>query len=353
MTNSQRNFTPKYETRLPAEWEPQDAVMLVWPHEKTDWAYMLDEAKACFAQIITAIIRQKERVILVVPEDEQIHFCPASESHLLQIVRYRTNDTWARDICPIVTFKGSTPIINDFKFNGWGLKFAADFDNLLSSFMHKQQIFNGKYANRLNFVLEGGAIESDGKGTLLTTSQCLLSKNRNGGLSKSQITQRLKKCFGAKKILWLDFGFLEGDDTDSHIDTLARFAPNNNLLYTATDRHNDTHYAELKQMERQLDSFSNADGDKFNLIPLPLPNPIFDENGCRLPATYANFLIGNGFVLVPTYGQPENDKKAIAAILQAFPSHNIIGINCSALIRQHGSLHCVTMQLPKKSYRHD
>jgi len=195
--------------------------------------------------------------------------------------------------------------------------------------------------------LEGGSIESNGKGTILTTSQCLLSKNRNGGYSQEEIEEQLKSFFGANRILWLDHGYMAGDDTDSHVDTLARFAPNDTIVYVATNNPNDEHYEELAKMEAQLKSFRTENGDNYKLIPVPLPSPIYDEDDLRLPATYANFLICNGFVAVPTYGQPDNDKAAMEAIAKAFPGRKIVGIDCNALIKQHGSLHCVTMQFPE------
>ena len=357
-------------TRFPAEWEAQDAIMLLWPHENTDWAYILKDAQKCFTDIATAINQNGENIVIISPD------CKKVKKQLVNLdlskIRFEdipTNDTWARDTCAITTLQyiqgssnGSIPnlltaIINDFKFNGWGLKFAADKDNLVTHNLLSTGLFNSEnlsdvkieYRNRLNFVLEGGSIESDGKGTLMTTSQCLLSANRNGEYARQEIEAYLKSVFSVKKILWLDYGNLAGDDTDGHIDTLARFAPDNKILYVECDNSNDTHYDELNAMKCQLEKFTSADGEKYNLIGLPMPSPIYDENGERLPATYANFLIANDIVLVPTYGQQENDNKALSIIGNVFKSHKVIGIDCTALIRQHGSLHCVTMQFPKGS----
>lgn len=331
--------------RFPAEWERQDAVMLVWPHKGTDWADMLEEVRACFADIIRTINDNGEHVLLVVSDCDTPEFA----SPLTHILHAETNDTWARDICPITTWSGGHAVFNDFKFNGWGLKFAANLDNMLTTGIWEQGVLNGEYRNWLDFVLEGGSVESDGNGLLLTTAACLLSKNRNGGSTKEQIEEYLRQALGARKILWLDSGHLEGDDTDSHIDTLARLIPGNGILYVGTDDENDPHYRDLKRMEAQLSEFTDCDGRPFTLTRLPLPNPIYGNGGERLPATYANFLIGNGFVLVPTYGQPENDEKALAVIRQRFGNSKIIGIDCNALIKQHGSLHCVTMQFPANS----
>ena len=200
----------------------------------------------------------------------------------------------------------------------------------------------------MGFALEGGSIESDGNGLILTTSECLLSPNRNGDLSKEEIEQYLTTIFGIKKMLWLDYGFLEGDDTDSHIDTLARIAPNDTIVYVGTDDMSDIHYEALQSMKQQLTQFTTLEGNKFNLIELPLPDPIYDEDGYRLPATYANFLIMDKSVIMPIYNQPQKDFLATQIMQIAFPNHNIITVDCNALIKQHGSLHCVTMQLPKE-----
>ena len=233
-----------------------------------------------------------------------------------------------------------------FSFNGWGLKFAANFDNLITSRINENKLFNGEYVNRLNFVLEGGSIESDGKGTLLTTSECLLSPNRNGEWDKKQIESYLKENFSVQQVLWLDHGFLSGDDTDSHIDTLARLCPDDTIAYVRCADKDDMHYEALSEMERQLRSFRSLEGKPFRLLPLPMAAPIYHE-GERLPATYANFLILNHAILYPTYSQPDNDREAAHILQQAFTGYEIIGIDCRPLIKQHGSLHCVTMQYPK------
>lgn len=337
--------------RLPAEWERQDAVMMAWPHPDTDWAYMLEEVKLCFHNIAKAIVNNGEMLIIITPNvketQEELSDLDSSKLHLVEIA---TNDTWARDMCPIITFDNQTARINDFKFNGWGLKFAADLDNLINTkLFNKYHIFNGEYCNHLNFALEGGSIESDGEGTILTTAECLLSPNRNGGSTKEEIDAYVRNAFGADKVLWLDHGYLAGDDTDSHVDTLARLAPNNTIIYTCTDRKDDEHFEALNKMKEQLKTFTNNKGEQFTLEEVPLPEAIYDEDGLRLPATYANFLIGNGFVLVPIYNQPENDEKALSVFAKVFPNYKIEGIDCNALIKQHGSLHCVTMQIPENS----
>lgn len=342
----------KDQIRFPAEWERQDAIMLSWPHKDTDWAYMIDEVKDCFKNIAKAIIDSSERLIIIAPNIEEAKTdLIGADLSLVDFYEIPTNDTWARDIMAITTYIGDKAIINDFKFNGWGLKFRADKDNLITSRLMKQTslFHNSKYVNHLSFALEGGSIESDGIGTLLTTSECLLSPNRNGAHSKEEIEEYLKTSFGVNRILWLDFGALAGDDTDSHIDTLARFSDEKTIIYTCTNNKGDLHYESLQKMKKQIKSFVTDEGFPYKTFELPLPQPIYDKDGERLPATYANFLIGNGFVLVPTYKQKDNDATALSIIQEAFPNHKIVGIDCTSLIKQHGSLHCVTMQFPLNS----
>jgi agmatine/peptidylarginine deiminase len=334
-------------TRLPAEWEPQQAVLLAWPHANTDWAYMLDEVEKCYEQIARAIVRYA-KLIIVAPDTTNIsarlNDCPNDKVFFLDV---DTNDTWTRDYGAITTLKqDGSPIYNDFCFNGWGLKFASNFDNLVTRKMVFAGLLNGTYHNELGFVLEGGSIESDGKGTILTTRECLLSPNRNGDLSRKEISTHLKKVFGAQKVLWLDHGALEGDDTDSHIDTLARLAPHNTIVYVGCSDKSDSHYEELAAMRADLQAMRNINGEPFNLVELPLPDPIFDEEGERLPATYANFLVINNAVLLPIYNQPKKDRLAEQIMKIVFPDHDIVCIDCNALIKQHGSLHCATMQFP-------
>ncbi|MDD2899655.1 MAG: agmatine deiminase family protein [Desulfuromonadaceae bacterium] len=334
--------------RLPAEWEIQDGVLMAWPHEGTDWAYMLDDVLPVFVDIIRQITRF-ERIILTAPHAAAVsEYLGKAGIDLSNITLYEipNNDTWARDFGPVTVIYNNTPTMLDFGFNGWGLKFPANFDNVISK--HLKQ--NGAFIPNLNtigLILEGGSIESDGLGTILTTTECLLSPNRNPQLSKSEIEQALASLVGAKRIHWLNHGYLAGDDTDSHIDTLARICPNNTIVYQACDHPLDEHFEPLKLMERELREFSAPDGSPYHLIPLPWPTARFDEHAHRLPATYANFLIINGAVLVPTYRDHENDSTALERIATAFPGREIIGIDCLPLLEQHGSLHCVTMQLPQ------
>lgn len=334
--------------RLPAEWEPQGAVLLAWPHGGTDWADMLPEVQACYRRIAEAAA---ERAILIVigPDTDDIarglaHIDPKR----MHIVRVDTNDTWTRDYGAITTIApDGAPTLHDFCFNGWGLKFASCLDNMATRALIERQVLPRQaYANHLGFVLEGGSIDSDGAGTLLTTSACLLSPNRNGDLDRSAIEAKLCRTLGVRRVLWLDYGALAGDDTDSHVDTLARFAPGDTIVYTGCDDRADEHYDQLQAMAAQLREFRTADGKPYNLVELPLPDAIYDDEGQRLPATYANFLPLNGAILMPVYGQPRKDRLACDTMRVAFDGFDIIPIDCRALIRQHGSLHCATMQFP-------
>lgn len=334
---------------FPPEWYPQSAVQLTWPHVNSDWAYMLEEVTACFVNIAKEILKH-QRLIVICRSAEAVKMeLGKDSSHTnLTLIELPTNDTWARDHSGISVLKDGKPAVYDFTFNGWGLKFASDLDNQITRGLFKGNIFKKgiEYINKKDFVLEGGALESDGKGTLLTTSECLLSANRNSFLTKEQIEIYLKDAFGLNKVLWLDYGYLTGDDTDSHIDTLARFCDENTIAYVKCTDKEDEHYEALLKMEEQLISFVNFEGKPYNLIPLPMAKAVYDDSSQRLPATYANFLIMNEVVLVPFY-DTEKDEEARFEIQKAFPSRQIIGIDCNALIKQHGSLHCVTMQYPE------
>ena len=338
--------------RLPAEWEPQSGVQLTWPHAQTDWAPMLDEVLKTYEEIAREI-KKREPLLIVGPP---------------------TNDTWARDHGFITLLPSPStihhppstihhpqsaihhpqstihhpPLLLDFKFNGWGEKFPAELDNAINRRLYADGSVSGEYVDHLDFVLEGGSIESDGQGTIFTTTQCLLALHRNQPLTKDEIEQRLKQYLYAERILWIDHGQLTGDDTDGHIDTLVRIAPNDTLLYVRCDDPSDEQYQELQLMEQQLRTFRTLDDHPYRLLPLPMPRAIHDpDDGTRLPATYANFLVINQAVLCPTYAQPDLDQQALSIIAQAFPHRDIIGIDCRFLIRQHGSLHCCTMQYPE------
>lgn len=344
-------------THLPAEWARQSGVQLTWPHKETDWADRLHEVEECYIRMALEI-SLRERLIIITPEPSRVERLlqerlPRRAIQHITLHEIPTNDTWARDH-GFITLKTSTGnLLLDFQFNGWGKKFPADLDNRICRRMMEQGILRGQYEEHLDFVLEGGSIESDGRGTILTTSQCLLAPNRNQPLSRTEIENRLKHYLHAERVLWLDHGFLAGDDTDSHIDTLARLCPNDTIAYVQCPDVHDEHYEELRLMEQQLQGFRTSEGKPYRLIPLPMAHAQYDDSGMRLPATYANFLIINGAVLVPTYDNPELDERACRQIQLAFPRHEIVPIDCRVLIEQHGSLHCCTMQFPTGVLRSD
>lgn len=333
---------------LPAEWFAQSGVQLTWPHAETDWAYMLPEVQACFVSIAREIAK-RERLLIVTPNPDEVKKQLERGGNIrMSNVRFltcETNDTWARDHGAITLMDTDAPALLDFTFNGWGKKFAAELDNQITRQAIEAKVLKGKYIDHLDFVLEGGSIESDGMGTLLTTSQCLLAPNRNEPMNRIDIEEYLRSAFHSQRVLWLDHGYLAGDDTDSHVDTLARFCSPSAIAYVQCTDLEDEHYEALRAMEEQLEAFRTLAGEPYHLFPLPMADKIEIE-GERLPATYANFLIMNDAVLYPTYRQPENDSRARKVLQEAFPEYELVGIDCCALIKQHGSLHCVTMQYP-------
>lgn len=340
------SIQPSNSIRIPAEWEEQEAVLLALPHDGTDWAYCLSDVLACYKELVSTMLQMGENVILLCRSRKEAEDALGPEAGRCQLVEADYNDTWTRDYGPISAERHGRVRALDFGFNGWGLKFAADKDNLVNLSLADKSIWTpGTYRNERDFVLEGGSIESDGCGTILTTSRCLQSPNRNGGHSKDELNEILSRRLGADHVLWLDYGALEGDDTDSHIDTLARLCPDNTILFVGCRYESDAHFEQLLRMRAQLTLMRNQEGNPFNLVELPMPSPIYDEEGCRLPATYANYLVTPRCVYVPTYSQPDTDRLAMLTIGSVYADRAVKGVDCRALIRQHGSLHCATMQL--------
>lgn len=357
---------------LPAEWEPQSAIMLTWPHADTDWKQYLRQITNTYLEL-SEIITRFEHLLVVTPIVESTHkmlserLSPEQMKRVL-LFEIDSNDTWARDHGPITLISRNkqnsfiVPIhLLDFKFNGWGEKFAWQKDNAINLQLYYQGAFDAALENHTGFVLEGGSIESDGKGTIFTTSQCLLAPHRNQPFTKDDIDRQLKNFFHARQVEWLDHGNLIGDDTDGHIDTIVRVAPHDTLLYVGCDDPEDEQYEDFQALEKQLQKLFTFEGYPYRLLKLPMPDAIYDEGdrlttdknsqGDRLPATYANFLILNGAVIYPTYNQPEKDEEAKRQIQLAFPDREIIGVDSLTIIRQHGSIHCLTMQLPKGAVR--
>lgn len=324
----------KPERRLPAEWEcPDPVVLMTLPHSSSDWSYMLPEALQCFENMFEAI-RPYARLFVIKPET------------------MATNDTWTRDYGPItIEMNDGSYRCLDFTFNGWGMKFPANLDNCVNRRLLEQGHFASPIECHKELVLEGGSIDSDGHGCLLVTSECLLEANRNPAMSREMIEDKLVSLFGLRKVLWLDHGYLAGDDTDSHIDTLARFAPDRRIVYVGCDDVCDEHYEALKAMEMQLQGFTDADGRPFELLRLPMADPVYDpDEGIRLPATYANYLVLPEAVIMPSYSSPKKDEEAARILAKAY-NRKIVSVNCLPLIRQHGSLHCSTMQIPGKALK--
>lgn len=333
--------------RFLAEWEPQTAILMALPHEDTDWNYILDEARDQYRRLTEAMTAAGCHVIMLCRDKEDAaQLLSGADSSRLTFIEADFNDTWTRDYGPLAVEKDDRIRALDFGFNGWGLKFASDKDNLVNLGLRDRFVIEPRqYRNERDFILEGGSVESDGHGTLLTTSRCLCSPNRNGGKSKQELNEILHDRLGAEHVLWLDYGALAGDDTDSHIDTLARLAPDNIIFFTGCRDMDDEHFEELLRMRAQLTLFRNVDGEPYNLVELPMPRAVISPDGERLPATYANYLVTDTTVFMPTYAQEDNDRLAMQTVRIAYPDKEVVGVDCRTLLRQHGSLHCATMQL--------
>ena len=334
--------------RFPAEWEPQSAVLLAWPHAGTDWANRLGDVEDTYIALVQAITRFQPVLVCVADDDVETYADIRLRSNRVNMARVRFvtvayDDTWLRDSGPITLRAGNGFNLLDFRFTAWGGKFEAGLDDLLVETLAAQGVFGDAARQRIDFALEGGGIETDGHGTLLTTWRCL--HERHPDASREELTAKLSAWLHQDRVLWLDHGALEGDDTDAHIDTLARFAPDDAIVFQACDDEADSHYADLTAMAEEIAALRTRDGNPYRLFPLPWARPVLDE-GRRLAASYANFLIVNGAVLMPAYGDPADDAAA-AVLAQAFPGREIVQVPCRPLIWQNGSLHCITMQLPE------
>jgi len=338
--------------RFPGEWEPQAAILLAWPHAQTDWAERLESVEANYSALIGAITRFQPVLLCVADEALRKHAVDRLAGSGTQMERVRFaiveyDDTWLRDTGPITLCGEDGFVLLDFRFNAWGEKYAAGRDDRLVESLFAQNAFTAGRRERVEFTLEGGSVETDGRGTMLSTWQCL--HKRHPGVSRKQLSEKLCEYLHQDRVLWLDYGYLQGDDTDAHIDTLARFASPTSIVYQGCDDDDDTHFEELRAMAVELAGMRTVDDRPYVLFELPWPQPIHDEGsdvGRRLAASYANFLIVNGAVLMPAYDDPA-DARAAAILAQAFPDREIVPIPCRSLIWQNGSLHCLTMQLPK------
>ncbi|GAB3333645.1 agmatine deiminase family protein [Marilutibacter aestuarii] len=338
---------PRTELRFPAEWEPQSAVLIAWPHADTDWSARLDGVEDTYIALVAAITRFQSVVVCVADADIEAYARARLSSARVDMDRVRFveagyDDTWLRDSGPI-TLRGPDGFrLLDFRFTGWGGKFEASRDDALVGTLEDLRLFANSERQEIDFALEGGAIDTDGAGTLLTTWTCL--HERHPDLDRDTLGERLATWLRQDRVLWLDHGYLEGDDTDAHVDTLARFAAPDAIVYQACDDPDDSHHDELAAMARELAALRTADGRPYRLFPLPWARPVIDE-GRRLAASYANFLIINGAVLMPAYGD-KADAAAADVLARAFPDREIVPVPCRPLIWQNGSLHCITMQLP-------
>ncbi|NII09399.1 agmatine deiminase family protein [Oleiagrimonas sp. C23AA] len=337
------------DLRLPAEWEPQAGVLIAWPHQGTDWAPRLVDTETTYIALACAIARFEPLRICVADQAlreraERLLREAGAELSRIDFVTLPYDDTWLRDSGPITLVSSDGQrVLNDFRFTGWGGKFGAEQDDALITGLVARGLFAPAAHQRIDWALEGGAIESDGHGTVLTTWRCLTQ--RHPSLSREAISESLRRSLHASRVLWLDHGYLEGDDTDAHIDTLARLAPDDAIVYQACDDSSDSHHQELQRMADELAALRTADGRAYTLHALPWAQPIIDGER-RLAASYANYLIVNGAVLMPAYGDPADDQAA-AVIAQAHPGREVVPVPCRPLIWQNGSLHCVTMQLPQ------
>jgi agmatine/peptidylarginine deiminase len=334
-------------TRFPAEWEKQSAVLIAWPHHSGDFSNRLTAVEQSYRFIANTISTHQHLIIVCKDDSHQQHIQDLlGKNAAIAYVQADVNDIWVRDTAFLSAEKNDVTVLLNFTFNGWGRKYPHENDNALNAKLLQSRLFQAVRSHTVDFILEGGSVESDGNHTIMTTQQCLLNPNRNPHLTQLEIERELQQQLGAKRIFWIDQPNLSGDDTDAHIDTLARFCSVGTIAYTSCDDAQDPHYASLKNMEEQLQSLRTTSGECYQLVPLPMPKPIFDEEGNQLPANYANFLIINGAVMVPVYDDT-NDAIALERLAACFPEHKIIAAPCRPLVHQYGSLHCMTMQFPE------
>ncbi len=337
--------------RMPAEWEPHAGTWLTWPHEVDTWpGQSMKQVESDYLQIVSAISKEEQTHILVQDKsaEESLHIkLQTSGINMSRVFLYDipTNDSWIRDYGPNFVVREEKErrevAINDWDFDSWGRKYKWELDDLAGSIISenlKMPIFHP------GIVLEGGAIEVNGQGTCLTTDSCILNPNRNGGIRRERMEEFLKNFLATSKIIWLS-GNLEGDDTDGHIDNLARFVNPNTIVCALENNERDSNYLGLKQNYERLQAAKDQDGNPFRVIPLPMPDYIGSKEN-RLPASYANFFIANHAVLVPTYDDPHDDE-ALDLITSLFPEREIIPIGCNTLIWGLGAVHCLTQQQPR------
>ena len=332
--------------RLPAEWEPQDAVWLAWPANEELWPENRPRVKNRFAALIKTLSNYV-----------QVHvICPATSQHEIErllfngcallanihFFHFETNDVWCRDFGPLFTVDDKGLVISDWEFNGWGGQYNSEKDNTVSTAIATERAIP---LTTTNAILEGGAIDVNGHGQLLTTKAVLLNQNRNPQLSMESYEELFLQHFGVTQTIWLDAG-LVNDDTDGHIDNIARFVKNGSILIASCEPDN-INYKNLQNNKRILE-ITLIEGKAPTLIELPLPDPIF-FNGQPLTASYLNFISINELILVPSFEQPRNDQQAQKILQACFPSHQVNLFNCLDFIQEGGALHCLSMNQPKTS----
>lgn len=327
------------KARLPAEWEPQAATLLAWPHADTDWASQLARVQSFYVDLINATLAYQPVVLLVdcAGSESVVRSAITQQAHPLITIEAQYNDTWVRDFGPLTVCDGESVKFVDYRFDGWGGKFlASDDDRATAVIADKLQL----PIQHIDQVLEGGAVDSDGRGHILTTEQCLLLRHQ--GLQQRAV-ERMLEPLGSKRVLWLGQAQLVGDDTDGHIDTLARFVNEDTIAYVKSPE-GDEHYPALTAMEHELQALSNIDGQPYRLLPIPLPDPVYDGNE-RLAATHLNFMLVNGAAFIPTFGG-DSDHHALEQFGKIWPDREIIALNCRPIVWQGGCVHCISMNLP-------
>jgi agmatine/peptidylarginine deiminase len=330
------------EVRLPAEWETGGGALLAWPQAGGGWRRSLAEARSDIEALLGALL-ETSRVLLLVPDTEEgrrieNRLGERGERHLLT-VPLPYDDVWTRDTAPLAVQRGTAWELVDFRFNGWGGKYPAEDDDRIAARLAERGLFAGAPLRRVETVLEGGNVESDGAGTLLVRSRCLLDPRRNPGcVTRKDWERLLAETLGARRILWLERGTLAGDDTDGHVDTLARFAAADLLVYQE---------GADEDLARELAAFRDARGQPYTLVPLPRPETLRGEDGEPLPANYCNFVLVAGRVLVPAYGSVA-DAEARRRLREVFPDREVLSVPARGLVHQYGSLHCATMTFPSE-----
>lgn len=333
--------------RFPAEWEPQAAIVIAWPHASGDFRN-LAAVEQTYDAFAAAIANRQPLIILCRDAAHQAHISRrlSGKWHGAVFIQAPVNDIWVRDtVFLTVEQPDGKAVALNFRFNGWGNKYQHVDDDELNQKLFIHPLFRLLPQQQVDFVLEGGSVESDGQGNLLTTRTCLLNANRNPGIAPDAIEALLRARLGARRVLWIEQDSLAGDDTDAHVDTLARFCSPDTIAYTSSMDVNDPHHAGLEHLARQLQALRTPAGQPYRCVPLPLPQPVYDETGQRLPANYANFLILNTAVLVPVYDDPM-DAVALERLRGCFPGRDIVPVPCRPLVHQFGSLHCASMQIP-------